>query len=139
MADRPHKYISLKCTGESFFRAWIEFLTPYHRLARRERDVFATIMAQYFRLKSQCDDPAMVRTLLWSSKSRVEMRRILNMSQPHFQMVLAKLRERGALMGEDINPRYIPNITEGNKSLQLCILFDWSTPEDKQNVSVETK
>lgn len=139
MADRPNKYIMLPCTSESFYRAWIEFLTPYHRLARRERDVFATIMAQYFRLKKKSDDPDMIRTLLWSSKSRMQMRTILGMSQPHFQMVLAKLRERGALIDEDINPRYMPNINDKYKSLQLCITFDWSTPEDKQNVNEETK
>lgn len=143
-AHRPFNVSYVKCSKEDMLRKWIEFLTPYHHLANRERDVFAVIMNQYFRLKSQCDDPVMVRTLLWASKSRAEMRRILNMSQPHFQMVLAKLRDRGALLKHeinrdnikiteyDINDRYLPHITQSSRSFEYRIIFDYSTPEIKE-------
>lgn len=117
---------------------WIEFLTPYHGLASRQRDVFAVIMSQYFKLREKCDSPAMIRTLLWSSGTRAEMRRLLGMSQPHFQMVLAKLRESGVLINkDDINPRYLPEITPGCKSFEFRIVFDFSTPENRETPADE--
>lgn len=50
----------------------------------------------------------------------------LGMSQAHFQMVLAKLKESGVLQNGDINPRYIPHKTEDPRFL-LQIVYDWSS------------
>lgn len=133
-AHRPTNLAFVKCeTIEKFYDAWAEFMTPYHHLARRERNVFAIILAQYFRLRSRCDDESMIHSMLWSSKSRSEMRRQLGISQPHFQMVLAKLRERGVLINDDhINPRLMPHIRPDSRSLELRLVFDYSTPINKE-------
>lgn len=143
MEEKAHRPINLafvKCgTIEKFYDAWAEFMTPYHHLARRERNVFAVILAQYFRLRSQCSDESMVHSMLWSSASRSEMRRQLNISQPHFQMVLAKLRERGVLLKNDtINPRLMPHIYPDSRSLELRLVFDYSTPSNKETPIDET-
>ena len=131
-AHRPINIAEIKCTQESLCRVWVEFLTPYHHLTKRQRDVFAVIMSQYFRIMFQCGSKNMVRTLLWSSQSRADMRRMLGMSQPHFQMVLAKLRECGVLRGDDINPRYLPHITPDSRSIEMRVIFDYSNPQNKE-------
>lgn len=126
---KPNNLIYLKCSGDSFYRAWIEFLTPYHKLAARERDVAARILAQYFKLKDNVPDPEVLRDVLWSRKSRKDMMESLKMSQAHFQMVIGKLKKAEFLIGEDINPRYIPHKTEEPRFM-LQVVYDWSTPEN---------
>lgn len=138
---RPRNVVLVPCTKESFFKVWVTFMRPWHRLAPREGDVFAIIMQQYFNLKPKCEGPTVLRTLLWSGGSRQEMRRMLGMSQPHFQMVLKKLREAGVLMGnegEDINPRYLPKISEDSKTFELRVIFDYSTPSIRETPADET-
>lgn len=126
---KPNNLIYLKCSGDSFYRAWIEFLTPYHKLAARERDVAARILAQYFKLKDNVPDPEVLRDVLWSRKSRKDMMDSLKMSQAHFQMVIGKLKKAEFLIGEDINPRYIPHKTDEPRFM-LQVVYDWSTPEN---------
>lgn len=139
-AHRPIKLAHAKTTRNGFFRNFIEFMTPYHHLAPRERDVFAEIMSMYFRIRQDCDSPSMILELLWSSKSTAEMRRILGMSQPHFQMVKKKLNQCGVLMDDgSINPRYLPPMkVMDSTSLELRVIFDYSTPEVPETPVHET-
>ena len=71
-------------------------------------------------------DPEVLKDILWSRKSRKDMMASLGMSQAHFQMVLAKLKESGVLQNGHINPRYIPHKTEDPRFL-LQIVYDWSS------------
>lgn len=123
---KPNNVIILKCTGSSFFRTWIEFLTPFHKLTARERDVAARIIEQYFKLKERVPDPVLLNEMLWTNNSRKDMRESLGMSQAHFQMILAKLRSSGLLIKDDnIEPRYLPHMGEDPR-FSLNIIFDWS-------------
>lgn len=127
---KPNNVIYLKCTADSFFRTWVEFLAPFHKLTARERDVAARIIAQYFKFRESISDPIIINEMLWTNNSRKDMRESLGMSQAHFQMILAKLRSSGMLVENDsIEPRYLPHLGEDPRLL-LSIIFDWST---KQN------
>ena len=136
---RPNNVIYLKCTEDSFYRMWIEFLAPFHKLTARERDVAARIIAQYFRLKDNVPDPDVLKDVLWSRKSRKDMMTSLGMSQAHFQMVLAKLKAANVLVDGDINPRYIPHKTFGDPRFMLQVVYDWSSQSDKVRQPVEEK
>jgi len=129
---KPNNVIFLKCTNVSFYRMWFEFLTPFHKLTSRERDVAARIIAQYFKLKDSIPDPEMLKEVLWSHTSRKDMRESLKMSQAHFQMILAKLREAEVIVNGDINPKYIPHTTTDPRFM-LSIIFDWSSSANPIN------
>ena len=131
---KPNNVIYLKCTDSSFYRMWIEFLAPFHKLTSREREVAARIIAQYFKLKDSIPDPEVLKEVMWSHTSRKDMRESLKMSQAHFQMILAKLRTSGVIVDGDINPKYIPHISEDPRFL-LSIVFDWSSQAKPINVS----
>lgn len=123
---KTNKLIPLKCTEDSFFRLWIEFLAPFHKLTSRERDVAARVIAQYLKLKKSITDPVVLDEVLWSQTSRNDMRESLKMSKPYFQMIIGKLKEVGIIGDVGINPNYLPDMTEEPRFL-LSILFDWSS------------
>ena len=129
---KPNNVIYLKCTDDSFYRMWIEFLSPFHKLTSREKDVAARIIAQYFKLKGSIPDPVVLKEVMWSNTSKKDMRESLNMSPAHFQMILAKLRTSGVLVNGDINPKYIPHINPDPRFM-LSIVFDWSTQSNPVN------
>lgn len=129
---KPNNQIYQVCSEESFYRLWMTFLTPFHKLTPRERDVAARIISQYFKLKDKVEDPEVLHDILWSHKCRNDMRESLKMSPAHFQMVLAKLRENGVLEKDDkLNPKYIPHKTS-EKIFNLSVVFDWRTEEEKR-------
>ena len=129
---KPNNVIYQKCNSISFFRGWVEFLAPFHKLTSRERDVMARILVQYFKLRDSIPDPEMLKEVMWSHTSRKDMRESLKMSQAHFQMILAKLREAGVLVNGDLNPKYIPHIGDEPRFM-LSIVFDWSSQSNPIN------
>lgn len=124
---KPNNVFLVKCTDTSFYRSWMEFLTPYHKLTAREKDVAARLLMQYFRFRDNVPDDDVLQDLLWSTKSRKDMMDSLGISQPHFQMVLAKLRSVGFLKDGTINPRFIPHKMSGEPRFMLQVVFDWSS------------
>lgn len=127
--------VPVKCTETSFYRAWIEFLTPFHKLTKRERDVAARIIAQEFKLRDSIQDPVVRNEILWSQTSRRDMRESLGISPEFFQMIINKLKKAEVLFQDNsINPRYIPN--KGvEPRFMLGVLYDWSSTENPVNVS----
>lgn len=113
-----------------FYRAWMEFLTPFHHLTSREKDVAARIIAQYFKLKKSIQDPELLKEVLWSQTSCKDMRDSLGMSPEFFRMNLAKLRTAGVIVDGDLCPKYIPH-RDDDPRFCLQIVYDWSTPEDR--------
>ena len=130
---RPNNIMQVKCTEQSFFSAWVEFLAPFHKLTKREREVMARIIMQYFKLKENVQNEEILKEVMWSPSSRKDMRESLKMTPAHFQMVLGKLREAGVLVNDEINRRYIPHLTEGPRFI-LNVIFDWSTPTNYADV-----
>ncbi len=124
---KPNNVFLVPCTDISFYRAWIEFLTPYHKLTARERDVAARILMQYFRFKDSVPDQSVLRELMWSHSSRKDLTDSLKMSQAHFQLVLSKLKSSGFLKDGDINPRFLPHRIPGDSRFMLQVVFDWSS------------
>lgn len=124
---KPNNLFFVSCTENSFYRAWMEFLTPYHKLTSREKDVAARILQQYFRFRGNVDDADVIHDLIWSKKSRCDMMESLKISRPHFQMVLAKLESTGFLHDGNIEPRFIPHMTFDGSRFLLQVCFDWSS------------
>jgi hypothetical protein len=126
---KTNSLIPLKCTEDSFYRLWVEFLAPFHKLTTRERDVAARIIAQYIKLRKNVSDPAVLEEVLWSQTSRKDMRESLGMSTAYFQMVLGKLREIGMITQGGVHPKYVPHMTDEPRYM-LSILFDWSSAKN---------
>lgn len=128
---KPNNVIYLKCTEDSFYKAWVEFLTPFHKLTARERDVAARVLLQYDRLKAHIPEHDVLLDVLWSQKSRKDMMKSLGMSQAYFQMVLKKMRDAGMLVGDnnDIFAKYIPHKTD-TPWFELRLVLDWSSKEN---------
>ena len=122
---QPNNTFFVETTEEEFYRAWMDFTAPYHRLTNREREVAARILSYYFKLSASIKDPEVLRDLLWSRKSRKDMMESLDMTPAHFQMVLAKLRSAQFIVNGDLNPRFIPHKTDDPRFM-LAVYFNWS-------------
>ena len=134
---KPNNVFFVPCTEISFYRAWIEFLTPYHKLTAREKDVAARLLVQYFKLAESIKDDAVLYELMWSKTSRKDLMASLKMSSANFQVVLAKLRTAGFLKDGLINPRFLPHKVGDDSRFMLQVVFDWSSDKKPINRELE--
>lgn len=107
-----------------FFRYWLEFLRPFHRLTDREIDVTASFLKQRYELSKVVSDPEVLDRLTMSEDTKRNVREDCQISQAHFQVIMTKLKKNKVIDNGKINPKFIPKIDSDAKNFQLLILFD---------------
>lgn len=112
---------SLKGT---FFRRWFEFLRPYHKLTDREIDVITSFVKYRYELSKVIKDQNILDKVTMSEDTKRKVREECNITLPHFQVIMGKLRKNQVIIDGKINPRFIPNIDEETGTFQLLLLFE---------------
>lgn len=109
----------------NFFRIWIEYLTPLHGLTNREKDVAAAFLKKRFELKSSIPDEVWLDKAVMSEEIKSKIKEECKVSDAFFQVILGKLRKAGVILGDKINPKFVPKrLNAGDESFQLLLHFD---------------
>lgn len=118
-------------TEGKFFRYWLEFLKPFHKLTDRETDVMASFLKQRYELSKVVSDQEILNKLTMSEDTKRKVREECNITQAHFQVIMTKLKKSKMIDNGRINPKFIPRITEDSNNFQLLLSFDlqWITKE----------
>ena len=103
--------IRIPTTLNNFFKLWCKFIRPLHNLTDREMDVAAGFLYKRFLLSKSITDQNLLDRVLMSEESKKDIRKIVNISVPHFQVVMAKLRQNKVVIDNKINPKFIPDLT----------------------------
>jgi hypothetical protein len=107
-----------------FFRYWFEFLEPFHKLTDREIDVITSFVKQRYELSKVIKDNEILDKVTMSEDTKKKVREECNITLPHFQVIMGKLRKNKVIIEGKINPRFIPNIDEETGTFQLLLLFE---------------
>lgn len=107
-----------------FFKYWFLFLKPFHNLTDREMDVIASFTKQRYELSKVIKDENILDKVVMSEDTKQKVREECEVSLPHFQVVMGKLRKAKVIVDGKINPKYIPRVEEDGDSFKLLLLFD---------------
>lgn len=107
-----------------FFRYWLEFLAPFHHLTDREMDVATSLIKYRYELSKVIKDDSILDKVTMSEDTKRKIREECNITLPHFQVIMGKLRKNKVIVDGKLNPRFIPNINEEDDSFKLLLLFD---------------
>ena len=125
MNKKPDSAISIPCKLEdSFFKQWFRFLQPIHNLTKREADVAATLVKHRYLLSKVIKDNDILDKVTMSDDTKRKVREECNITLPHFQVIMSKLRKNKVIIDGKINPRFIPNIDGDTGVFQLLLFFE---------------
>ena len=125
MERKPNNVIALKSSlNGGFFRMWLEFLRPFHKLTERETDIMAAFLKQRYELSKVVSDQDILNKLTMSDDTKKKIREECNISQAHFQVIMTKLKKSKMIENGNINPRFIPRIKDETKGFQLLLTFE---------------
>lgn len=114
-----------------FFRYWLEFLEPFHHLTEREIDIATAFLKQRYELSKAINDATILDKVTMSDDIKQKIREECNISAPHFQVIMGKLRKAKFIIEDRINPRFIPlGIKEEDNSFKLLLYFDFNSGRD---------
>lgn len=109
----------------SFFKMWFMFLQPFHHLTEREMEVATSFVKQRYELSKVVSDNDILDKLVMSEDTKRKVREECNITLPHFQVIMGKLRKNNIIIDGKLNPRYIPRVVEERGSFKLMLLFDF--------------
>ena len=125
MMKKPDNIVRIPCSlDKSFFRLWFKFLEPFHKLTDREIDVITSFVKQRYELSKVIKDNEILDKVTMSEDTKKKVREECNITLPHFQVIMGKLRKNKVIIDGKINPRFIPNINEEAGIFQLLLLFE---------------
>ena len=127
MAKQVDSIVRIPCkVDEGFFKYWFMFLRPFHNLTEREMDVITSFVKQRYELSKVIKDNEILDKVTMSEDTKKKVREECDISLPHFQVIMGKLRKNKVIIDGKINPRYIPSVDEENGSFKMMLLFDFS-------------
>lgn len=122
---KPNNIVRVPCSlSGSFFRYWFKFLEPFHKLTDREIDVITSFVKQRYELSKVIKDNGILDKVTMSEDTKKKVREECNITLPHFQVIMGKLRKNKVIIDGKINSRFIPNIDEETDTFQLLLLFE---------------
>lgn len=122
---RPNNIVRVPCSlSKNFFRYWFMFLEPFHNLTDREIDVITSFTKQRYELSKVIKDNDILDKVTMSEDTKRKVREECNITLPHFQVIMGKLRKNKVIIDGKINPRFIPNINEDTGTFQLLLFFE---------------
>lgn len=125
MMKKPNNIVRIPCSlDKSFFRLWFKFLEPFHKLTDREIDVITSFVKQRYGLSKVIKDNEILDKVTMSEDTKKKVREECNITLPHFQVIMGKLRKNKVIVDGKINPRFIPNIDEETGAFQLLLLSE---------------
>ena len=125
MKWRPNSSLRIPTSLKGkFFRRWFEFLRPFHNLTDREMDVIASFVKHRYALSKVISDPEILDRETMGEVTKRKVREECNISLAHFQVIMGKLRKSKVIENGKINPKFIPNIVEGDNNFTLLLLFE---------------
>ena len=125
MSRKPDNIVRIPCSlDSSFFRYWFMFLEPFHKLTDREIDVITSFVKQRYELSKVIKDNDILDKVTMSEDTKRKVREECNITLPHFQVIMGKLRKNKVIVDGKINSRFIPNIDEETDTFQLLLLFE---------------
>lgn len=125
MAKGADSIVRIPCKDKKgFFYYWIMFLKPFHHLTDRESEVIVTFLKERYELSKVINDSEILDKVLMSEDTKRKVREECDITLPHFQIVMSKLRKNNVIINNKINPRYIPKLGEDMESFKMMLLFE---------------
>ena len=108
----------------NFFRFWFEFLRPFHNLTDREMQVASALLKKRYELSKVIQDENILDKVVMSEDTKRGVRESCNISLPHFQVIMGKLRKNKVIVDGRINAKFIPNLNTEQGSFRLLLNFE---------------
>lgn len=125
MNKKANNVVRIPCSLDgSFFRYWFMFLKPFHKLTDREIDVITSFVKHRYELSKVIKDDDILDKVVMSEDTKRKVREECDITLPHFQVIMGKLRSSKVIIDGKINPRFIPNIEEEDGFFKLLLLFE---------------
>ena len=118
----PTPQLKMSPEGD-FFKLWVEFLKPVHKLTEKEMEVLALYLKYRYNLGKKIRDPELLENQLMSLDTRKIIREQCGIKNRHLNVILSKFRKNGVIRNGRFYQRLIPSINKDGAGLVVLFSF----------------
>lgn len=107
-----------------FFRYWLEFLRPIHKLTNREIEVAELFLKHRYQLSKVVSDEELLDKIVMGEDVKKQIREALGITLEHFQVIMSKLRKRKVIEDNKLNRKFLPNLIKSENTFSLLLYFE---------------
>lgn len=107
-----------------FFRYWLEFLRPIHKLTNREIEVAELFLKHRYQLSKVVSDEELLDKIVMGEDVKKQIRETLGITLEHFQVIMSKLRKRKVIEDNKLNRKFLPNLIKSENTFNLLLYFE---------------
>ena len=94
------------------FETWLQLTKSLHDLTPEEIKVLAMFLSERNELQDKIIDEDLMNEYLLGTKTRKKIEIALGYEPTRLPNIISSMRKKGAIIGDKINPRFIPDITK---------------------------
>lgn len=114
----------------NFFYHWVNFTSPFHNLGKTEKKVLAELLYYRYLLKQEVNSQDLLEKLLFDTDTRSEICKRIGIPKQRMHQIVSRLRSDGVLIGTDVNPKFVPDLTLKDKEFVLAFRFNITGNEE---------
>lgn len=137
MNNKPNNIIRVQIDSKDFFRFWLMFLKPFHKLTNRELDVAARFLKERFELSKAVSDYNLLNRIVFNEETKRKIQEECGLSKAHFKVVFSNLKKNKVIVNGEINKKLIPNIIKEGDMFQLLYVFDFNDSKNSNQGDIQ--
>lgn len=122
--NNNEKVANLNVNIKSFFRQWIQFTAPFHKLSNQQQKVLSLLLYYHYKLKQEITNNKILWKEVFDYETKVKIYTELDIQPSALENMLSSLRKRNIIINKQISSLYIPNISKDSKVFTIKFNFN---------------
>jgi len=119
------KQALIKTNEKDFFKHWLVFTKPLHKLDKMELEITSLLLYYFFQFKKEVSNDHLAWKLAFDYETKTKIVKEIGTNDQSFRNVLTSLRKNKVIVNNQINPSFIPIINlEKSRLFSLIFKFE---------------
>jgi hypothetical protein len=124
MNNKNIKIANINVKLKTFFRNWMQFTQPFHKLPNQQQAVLALLLFYHYQLKSEITNTKILWKAVFDYDIKIKISNELEIQPGALENLLSQLRKRKIIVDNQITPAYVPELDL--KAKKFTIVFNFN-------------
>lgn len=115
---------SINVRPKSFFKYFLEFTEPFHKLTGQQQTVVALLLFYRYELSKVITNDKILWSQTFDYDQRMRICEEMKIKPVSLENLLSQIRKKGIIVDNQIIARFVPEIDESTKQFQLIYNFN---------------
>lgn len=118
------KQANIKTSKKLFFKHWLNFTKPFHKLTNKEIEVVSLLLYYHSKYREETNNNKILWKMIFDYDTKMLIKKELdNMKDQILQNLLSSLRKKKVIVNNKINPVYIPDLDKDSNNFKIIYNF----------------